>query len=123
MAMSEKEIEKLLKQTSIIKKNSFSSFFKSKEDAEFIVKMYAERTEYFDPPTWEEFEKQCKPYYFISKGGLRETIYIFDKNVNNKLLSAGSKFFGKPTKDNYIKACEYARNLFLGKENENESRN
>ena len=88
--------------------------YENKEDAEFIVKFHTQRPEYFEPPTWEEFEREHKPYRFISKGGLRETIYIFDKNVNNKLLSAGSKFFGKPTKDNYIKACEYAKSLFLG---------
>lgn len=84
------------------------------ESAKWHYEIDANRIEYFEPPTWEEFEREHKPYRFISKGGLRETIYIFDKNVNNKLLSAGSKFFGKPTKENYIKACEYARSLFLG---------
>ena len=80
--------------------------------------MHTSRTEKFEPPTWEEFERQHKPYHFISKCGLRETIYIFDKNINNKLLSAGSKFFGKPSKENYEKAVEYARKLFLGVEDE-----
>lgn len=83
------------------------------ENAKWHYEIDGSRTEYFAPPTWEQFEREHKPYHFINKSGLRETIYIFDKNVNNKLLSAGSKFFGKPTKENYIKACEYARALFL----------
>lgn len=99
----------------------YKDLYETKSEAEWVAKMHTQRTEYFEPPTWKQFEKQHKPYHFISKGGLRETIYIFDKNVNNKLLSAGSKLFGKPTKESYIKACEYARNLFLGKENDNET--
>lgn len=95
--------------------------YETKEDAEWVVKYHTQRLEYFEPPTWEKFEREHKPYRFISKSGLRETIYVFDKNVNNKLLSAGSKFFGKPTKENYIKACEYARSLFLGGEDEKET--
>lgn len=92
----------------------FKDIFETKAEAEWVVKMHTARTEYFEPPTWEEFEKEHKPYRFISKSGLRETIYIFDKNIHNKLLSSGSRLFGKPTKENYIKAVEYARKLFEG---------
>ena len=95
--------------------------YETQAEAEWVAKMHTKRTEYFEPPTWEEFEKQGEPYYFIGKGGIKERIYIYNNNGIRKLLSSGCKFWGTPTKENYIKACEYARNLFLGKENENET--
>jgi hypothetical protein len=99
----------------------FDKLYETQAEAEWVAKMHTQRTEFFEPPTWEEFEKQGEPYYFIGKGGIKERIYIYNNNGRRKLLSSGCKFWGTPTKDNYIKACEYARNLFLGKENENET--
>lgn len=99
----------------------YKDLYETQSEAEWVAKMHTKRTEYFEPPTWEEFEKQGEPYYFIGKGGINERIYIYDNNGRRKLLSSGCKFWGTPTKENYIKACEYARNLFLGKENENET--
>lgn len=95
------------------------NLYETKSEAQWVAKMHTERTEKFCPPTWEEFEREHKPYCFISKKGLRETIYIFDKNIHNKLLSSGSRLFGKPTKENYEKAVLYAKALFEGR-NEND---
>lgn len=83
--------------------------FETKEDAEFVLKTRAERTEYFEPPTWEDFLK-TKEYKFISYDGFRKKIYI---EPTTGKLSSCTKFIGKPTKENYIKACEMARKLFL----------
>ena len=88
----------------------FKNLFETKEDAEFTLKTRAKRTEYFEPPTWEDFLK-TEEYKFISYNGFREKIYI---EPTTGKLSSCTRFIGEPTKENYIKACEMARKLFLG---------
>lgn len=85
------------------------NLYETKEDAEW-ASIAAYRTEIFEPPTWEDFLKM-KEYRFISYNGFREKIYI---EPTTGKLSSCTKFIGKPTKENYIKACEMARKLFLG---------
>ena len=121
----------------------FDKLYETQYEAEWVAKMHTQRPEYFDPPTWEEFEKDPKFSFWVNKldglGGLysieKTTDVVFDEyenEVEKQYLDiyatlienhkTGSGYFYRRdyTKDNYIKACEYARFLFLGKENENE---
>ena len=95
--------------------------YETQEQAEWVAKMHTERTEKFEPPTYEEFEKQGEPYYFIGKSGIKERIYFCNIKGTRKLLSSGCRFWGTPSKENYEKAVLYANALFEGKENENET--
>lgn len=123
------------------------NLYETKEQAEWEWEFGCiERTERLELPTWEEFEKNPKFNFWVNKldglGGLycieKTTDIMFDKDGNEyekeyldiyatliENHKTGSGYFYRRdyTKDHYIGACEYARNLFLGKENENESRN
>lgn len=79
------------------------------EKGKWNYEIHTSRLERFDPPTWEDFLK-TKEYKFISYDGFRKKIYI---EPTTGKLSSCTKFIGKPTKENYIKACEMARKLFL----------
>lgn len=113
----------------------FDKLYETQAEAEWVAKMHAQRPEFFEPPTYEDFIKEPfitvdyeDGYKFLTKDGhfayIRHNEYSDDTDEfevgGNRV---GYKSFTPATKDNYIKACEYARNLFLGKEKENESRN
>lgn len=89
--------------------------FETKEDAEFVARNWKTRVERFEPPLWEDFLK-TESYSFISKNGWKEHIYICKEDIHNKRISSGNRFMGSVTKENYIKAVEYARKLFEGEE-------
>lgn len=109
----------------------FDKLYETQSEAEWVAKMHAQRTEYFEPPTFEEVtsffndkHNQVYKFEFIDTNHKKHTIritrqYIYkDEEIGNFICS---EVTGVPaTKENYIKACEYARNLFLGKENDNE---
>ena len=80
------------------------------EKGKWNYEMHTSRLERFEPPVWEEFLK-TKEYLFTSCDRFREKIYV--EPISGKLSSC-AKFIGKPTKENYTKACEMARKLFLG---------
>lgn len=103
------------------------------ETAKWKYEMHTQRTEFFEPPVYEEWLKR-EIFEFYSKDHKNYAIsvclefdffespakdYIVITNVND--FDHHKLFCAEKTKDNYIKACEYARNLFLGKENENEN--
>ena len=90
--------------------------FKTKEEAEWHHKTYAERTERFEPPMWEEIEDEYKlgfveqpdkPIYFYV-GKKINVIFIRDV-YEDELIEVFDA-----TKENYIKACEMVRDLFKG---------
>lgn len=98
----------------------YGKFYENKEDAEFVAKYHTSRVEKFEPPTLEEF-KQGKFYHFISK----DCFYSLSPNLVHgevviyESVHGGGNFivYKQPlTKENYIKAVEKARKLFLGEE-------
>ena len=100
--------------------------------AKWKYEMHTQRPEFFEPPIYEEWLKK-EIFEFYSKDHKNYAIsvclefdffespakdYIEITNLND--FDHHKLFCAEKTKDNYIKACEYALNLFLGKENENE---
>lgn len=109
-----------------------SELYETEEDAEFVLKYHTFRVEKFEPPTWEEFEKR-KFYEFQGKNGRTyyiqhltycDLLVVYDNDdcYTNQLTGAvidhtyenTNIFKETPTKENYIKAVEIARKLFLG---------
>lgn len=79
--------------------------------------MYAERTERFEPPMWEEFEKGYDFYFYI-----KDTPYAFHVNKDLQCIEFSRDFMhnifmkkgDEANKENYEKACGIVRNLFKG---------
>ena len=99
--------------------NIEESVFETKEDAEFALKFKRiPRTEYFDLPTWEEFNSEDKlaaftvyphNYHLLKVGN-----YIYLRSFYGQ---GGMDIFNKPlTKENYLEVCELCRKLWLGEE-------
>jgi len=95
---------------------SLSNLWETKELAEWHNKTYAERTERFEPPMWEDIEDEYKidfieqpdkPIYFYT-GKEINTIFIRDV-YEDELIEVFDA-----TKENYEKACEIVRDLFTG---------
>lgn len=103
-------------------------YLNHKEEVEWVAKMHAQRTELFEPPIYDEIIKDSfitvdyeDGYRFMTKDG--HIAYITYNEYSDGTADfevggnwVGYKRFEPATKDNYIKACEYARNLFIGKE-------
>lgn len=97
--------------------------FENKEDAEFAIKYQnITRTETLSLPTWEEiYETANKEFY-----NLRDNMYFeiigrrypsYDERTIRLVKCYTKILFEKPlTKENYLKACELCRKLFLGEE-------
>lgn len=96
----------------------FDKLYETQAEAEWVAKMHTQRTEFFEPPTFEN----VREYRFIAKNGCKygiekiKTGYSIEKE--NPYVIRISKFYTTEfkdwdyTKDNYIKACEYAKSLF-----------
>ena len=108
----------------------YSKFYENKEDAEFVARYHTKRPVYFNPPTYEEFLKlnnQSVCWDFLTKDNQQNFILIDDINAENDTLKPKKEWtvivqdeycdyiFEEPlTKENYYKAVEKARKLFLG---------
>lgn len=92
-------------------------------EIEFRAKYHTSRLEKFEPPTWEEVQKNGLCYwYFVGKDKSRYVIsvdlpynkdlgVIFVANMNSRVVITDEYIC---TKENYIKAVEKAKKLFLG---------
>lgn len=100
----------------------------TKEDAEFASKFgFIEKPFRLNFMTWTQIKEMIKNSYFVENKGYfindliykfcvdKENVYIYTRDFeSNQWIT----LFHKPlTKENYIKACEYAKALFLGDEN------
>ena len=89
--------------------------FETKEEAEFALKYKKiERTDTLDLPTWEEFDEQ-KFVWFVDKNQKQCCLYYI--NCTNKIFINVNGYvvnIGELNKENYLKACEVAKKLFLG---------
>lgn len=90
-----------------------NELFESKEQAEWVCKMTAERTERFEPPMWEDIDNFYDFRFIVNNKCLR--LYV-RKDVDCILIFTedDDRIFNEPaTKENYIKACEIVRDLFI----------
>lgn len=98
--------------------------YESKEDAEFDLK-YKQISRSINLPSWEEIitdEKyKCFGFICFESNNIKIVVKLPNENddyehisiaYNDKLID----YWGKATKENYIKACEICRKLFLGEE-------
>ena len=109
MMIEEKILKELTKQKSTISTNA----------KDWALEIYAERTERFEPPMWEDFED----YFFIfvnrAKDGyiLWKFEVIKEKHANSSISIWNDEYelyVADATKENYEKACEIVRDLFKG---------
>lgn len=100
---------------------SIKNLYETKEQAEWALKTVAERTERFEPPMWEDIEKEYN-FNFINNlnGCLIRTPMFFcvikDANaifIRDDYEDELIEYF-EATKENYEKACEIVRDLFKG---------
>jgi hypothetical protein len=97
-----------------------ANLYENKEDAEFVAKYHTSRVAKFEPPTWEEIEKdfininKFGTYPIIDTNGLYMDIFV--DNYANKFIVLTTQPRIPLTKENYYKAVERARKLFLGEE-------
>lgn len=102
----------------------FKWLYETKEDAEFALSYKRiPKTEYLDLPTWEEFCELDKlivnyEFQFFGNDKVIYLLYFIDhKEISVWNLMEGKvEFNKKATKENYIKACELCKKLFLGEE-------
>lgn len=95
--------------------HKLSKLFETEEDAKWHKEFKRiPRTDYLDLPTWEEF-KYSDGFSFTSKDGRKIAIYNFSYIPT---IHISDEWFMDEdfeyTKDGYIKACQKARELFLG---------
>ena len=116
----------------------YSKFYENKEDAEFVAKYHTSRVEKFEPPTYEEFLKlnnQSTCWDFMNKENQRNFVLVGnDYYAHNDMIKPKEEWtvvvqdeyddyiFEEPlTKENYYKAVERARKLFLGLKGEEDA--
>ena len=92
---------------------SLSNLWETKELAEWHDKTYAERTELFEPPMWEDIENVYE-FLFISKNGNFDKLSVEKKGYKSKIYIMSCQYIKPATKENYEKACEIVRDLFKG---------
>lgn len=102
-----------------------SRLYETREQAEWSLKMQAERTERFEPPMWEDIKRF---YGFSFYGNVIDELYhreeyrfFVDKLTAITVVDISKKqpfrdvYSSITTKENYEKACEIVRDLFGGK--------
>lgn len=95
------------------------NIFATKEEAEWVVNKHVTREERFEPPHWSDISKlEFSSYNFTIRGQYhRGQILVISDRI---LVEYGCDClklepFGEPTQENYEKAVDFARKLFLGK--------
>ena len=88
--------------------------------AEWEYKIYAERTERFEPPMWDDIEDYF--FVFITREKNGYIVWKFE-TIKGKYSNSGISvwndeyelYVADATKENYEKACEIVRDLFKEK--------
>lgn len=93
-----------------------NKLFETKEQAEWVLKTYAERTERFEPPMWGDIEDDYLYKFIINQKEFKFYINKFTDCVYIYNLDDTHLVYGvfEATKENYKKACEIVRDLFVG---------
>lgn len=112
--------------TETLTNSSFSKFYETKEDAEFACKYQnIRRVEYLKLPIYEDFIKKYQTLgetliedekcVMFTSAAETYSLYATDNEVWVGKDSSGERVFNDElTKENYEKACEVCRKLFLG---------
>ena len=111
----------------------FSKIYETEEDADWGRKFKRiARIEYLDLPSWEEVSnKKASCTCFLTNDGLNSNTYFlqvtnYSEDCNciyiRDVYSRELFYSDKATKENYIKACEMAKLLFLGGEKDDKRR-
>lgn len=93
----------------------YSKFYETKEEVEFVQKFHTSKTVYFKPPTWEEFLKTEHYDFHAQKKTMPTIINIYSKYIYVEDFKKVHLILDL-SKENYYKAVEYAKKLFLGEE-------
>ena len=99
----------------------YCDLWETKEEADWHREFGCiKRTERLDLPTWEQFDNSYKIIEFTSKLGKKCRIdgsFHLDSQLGYITLTVDHKTIvdlRDYTKENYIKVCEKAKELFLG---------
>ncbi|MBS7401230.1 MAG: hypothetical protein KIG16_01815 [Eubacteriales bacterium] len=108
-------VERKIIGTGFTERYIINKLFENKEQAEWVLKTYAERTERFEPPMWEEIENHYE-FNFISNG-THYYLAVYKHKDCNEIdvgeICGNTLFVRLATKENYEKACEIVKELFL----------
>ena len=89
------------------------NIYENKEDAEFVAKYHTSIVEKFEPPTYEEFV-EMEEWCFFQKNHTQTIIRVLGTKYLGVETNFERYFTGDLSKENYIKAVEKAKKLFLG---------
>ena len=99
-----------------------SEFFETKEEAEWHLKFSnITRTETVSLPSWEELNNDLKDcpdgeYVIVDDDKVTFTYHKLKEKSKLTIIESLDAIEFDATKENYIKACELAKKLFLGEE-------
>lgn len=110
----------------VIWKIKFENLYETKEEAEFVRKFHTSKTVYFEPPTWEEFLKTKSEHQYCSWDCFEVQIVMYNNNFTvfssfYDILPIEINYNKNNCKQKYYEAVEYAKNLFLGEEKNEET--
>lgn len=86
------------------------------ETSKWHYEMDCERTERLTLPTWEEFI-EMEEFCFFQKNHKQTIIRVLGTKYLGVETNFERYYTGDLTKENYIKACRKAKELFLGESN------
>lgn len=99
---------------------SINDLYKTKEEAEWCLEFgNITRTETLSLPTWEEFitmVSNCEDFDFHTSKHKAVSMRVINRNYLVVESCFNRYYDNELTKENYIKACRVANDLFLGKE-------
>lgn len=95
--------------------------FETKKQAEWNLKTRTARVVQFLPPMWEEFKenktsfkfgspKHSNPYLLYGYGNKMRIVEVLKNGLEREIFNF------EATEENYVKACEICKKLFLGKD-------
>ena len=100
--------------------------YETDEQADWALKVHCERWEFFEPPMWEDIEKDGYLFTFIKPKDIHTIAFAVNWGVlweNEIVILYDDDYYADEcriifnelaTKENYIKACEMVRDLFKG---------
>lgn len=97
---------------------SFNEIYKTKAEADWVANMHTSRVEVFEPPMFKDLPDKYV-FGFIRNGVYHELTCVKGSSIvvidwcENYMSGTNDMDYNE---ENYIKAVEYARKIFLGEE-------